>query len=190
MHSKISGSILEDKDVVKKTPIILPCIFMFSAFFTFAGGAIEDRGRVNMQGSIIDSACSIAVESREQTIEMKVISLSDIARDGRGPNKDFSIHLIGCILNPNDHSGLKKFQMTFDGDADGDYFDVYGTASGVGIEIIDSFGNVASPGKTVQIAEQEITDNKINYVIRLMHNSDTLRAGEYFSSIRFKLDYF
>lgn len=53
--------------------------------------SLQGEGRVNMQGSIIDTACAIAVESREQTIDMGITPLSEIIRDGHGRTKNFPL---------------------------------------------------------------------------------------------------
>lgn len=41
-------------------------------------------GRVNMQGAVIETACAIDTESRDQTIDMSIAPLSQIIRDGKG----------------------------------------------------------------------------------------------------------
>lgn len=48
-----------------------------------------------MQGAIIATACAIAIESRDQSIDRDVVPLADIMRDGQGRRKSFlSIWLI------------------------------------------------------------------------------------------------
>lgn len=42
-----------------------------------------------MQGAIIDASCAIAVESRKKTVEMGVVPLIDIDREGCADNKSF-----------------------------------------------------------------------------------------------------
>ena len=45
-----------------------------------------------MQGAINDAACAIATESREQLIDIDIISVSDIARDGQGRNVPLALN--------------------------------------------------------------------------------------------------
>ncbi|MGJ3356003.1 type 1 fimbrial protein, partial [Providencia sp. Je.9.19] len=61
---------------------VFPCIFscLVAPFAVAANDA--GHGRVNMQGAIIDTACAIAVESRDQVIDMDVIPFADVLRDG------------------------------------------------------------------------------------------------------------
>lgn len=143
-----------------------------------------------MQGAIIDTACAIAVESREQTIDMETVPLADIVRDGQGRSKPFSIELVNCVLERPGKEDWKQFQVTFDGDAEGDLFGVYGEASGVALRIIDHAGNIASPGKALPLMDITPGDRQLNYTMKLVANNHALKSGEYFSSIRFKLDYF
>ncbi len=168
---------------------LLPLLFC-SAGPVIAG--VQGLGRVNMQGAIIDTACAIATESREQIIHMDNFPISDIARDGQGKAVPFSIELVNCVLERADKSlpNWKQFQITFDGQADGNMFGVSGDISGLALKIIDSEGHVASPG--VPLPARDITPGsyRLNYTMALISNRQPLRAGHYFSSVRFKMDYY
>lgn len=152
----------------------------------------QDWGRVNMQGAIIDTACAIAAGSREQTIDMDVVPVSDIIRDGQGKTRPFDIELINCI---QDHAEInmpdwRQFQVTFDGDGDGDLFGVHGEARGVGLKITDSQGNIATPGSPLPFGNIRPGRMLLNYSMTLVSNNQPLKAGDYFSAVRFKLDYY
>lgn len=172
-------------------------ILMFSLMFIMATHSVQAMqpvqgwGRVNMQGAIIDTACTITVDSRDQTIDMDVVPLADIIRDGHGRVQSFNIELVNCELKrAGELSDRKQFQITFDGDADGDFFDVRGAASGVAIQIMDKNGNIAIPGNPLPMENISLSDMQLRYAIKLIANNRALKVGEYFSSIRFKLDYF
>lgn len=145
-----------------------------------------------MQGAIIDTACAIAIESRDQTIDMEVVPLADIIRDGQGRSKPFSIELVNCTLERQDTKLLdwKQFQVTFDGDSEGELFGVRGEASGVALRITDENGNTATPGVPLRAQEFITSTMRLNYRLRLVANQHALKAGDYSSAIRFKLDYF
>lgn len=174
--------------------------FVFSFIFilahfplqVMAAASSQGWGRVNMQGAIIDTACAISIDSRDQTIDMEVVPLADIIRDGQGRSKPFSIELVNCTLERPDPTlpGWKQFQVTFDGDNEGELFGVRGDASGVALRITNESGNIATPG--VPLRAQDIIPGamQLNYHLRLVANQHTLKAGDYFSAIRFKLDYF
>lgn len=154
--------------------------------------APQGQGRVNMQGAIIDTACAIATESREQIIEMDVTPLSDIARDGEGKRVPFSIELVNCILErPNKAMpDWRQFQVTFDGQADGDMFGISGDISGVALKIIDSAGNTARPGVPLPLVEMLPGNYRLNYTMTVTSNQRQMKAGSYSSSVRFKMDYY
>jgi type 1 fimbria pilin len=170
--------------------VVFSCLFSLTSFSALAIGAIAGWGRVNMQGAIIDTACSIAVESRDQTIDMGTVPLADIIRDGQGHSKPFSIELVNCFFERQEKEGWKQFQVTFDGDAEGDLFGVYGDASGVSLQVIDHYGNIALPGKPLPLMDIILGGRQLNYTMKLVANNHVLKSGNYFSSIRFKLEYF
>lgn len=145
-----------------------------------------------MQGAIIDTACTIAIESRDQSIDMDVVPLADIMRDGQGRRKSFFIDLVDCELERQQGKKSRwiQFQVTFDGDAEGDLFGVRGEAAGIAVQITDELGNIALPGRPLPQEDISPGDLRLNYDIRLVANQHALKAGDYFSSIRFKLDYF
>lgn len=169
---------------------VFPCIFscLVAPFAVAANDA--GHGRVNMQGAIIDTACAIAVESRDQVIDMDVIPFADVLRDGHGRSKPFSIALVNCVLERPGKPDWRQFQVTFDGERDGDYFGVYGDARGVALRIMDEYGNHALPGKALPLRDVILGNKMLHYTLTLMPNQRALKAGAYFSTIRFKLDYF
>jgi type 1 fimbria pilin len=171
-----------------------PCILtlLLSVSSALAAHQTQGWGRVNMQGAIIDTACAISAGSREQVIDMETVPVADIIRDGQGINKPFSIELINCVLTrPNNKfPDWKNFQVTFDGEADGELFGVRGEAKGVALQIADGQGNIATPGKPFPFGDVLLGTTQLNYVMRLVSNNQSLRAGDYYSAVRFKLDYY
>lgn len=171
--------------------------FLFVGIALFFSGntraAQGARGRVNMQGSIIDTACAIDMGSLYQSIEMPPLPIAQLLRDGEGPKVPFSIHLVNCTLQ-HYNPGLPDwyaFQVTFDGSAThSGLFGVQGQARGVGLQIVDEFGEVAEPGNPMNMRTLVPGSTDMKYTLRLAGNHEHLRAGNYSSIIRFKLDYF
>lgn len=176
--------------MVNKRSIVFSCIFSTALFSAQAVSSIRDWGRVNMQGAIIDAACTIAVSSREQTVDMGVIALSDIVRDGQNYSKPFYIELVNCLLHRVKKNQRAPFQITFDGDKEGNLFSVHGEASGIDLQIIDRQGNIVLPGKALPFVDITPGNARLNYTMKLVKNNNKLIAGNYFSLIRFRLDYF
>ncbi|HAT3683684.1 TPA: fimbrial protein [Serratia marcescens] len=154
--------------------------------------AVQGQGRVNMQGAITEAACAIATESREQIINMETLPLSDIYRDGKGRTVPFSIELINCILERADKTlpDWKQFQVTFDGYAEGEMFGIEGGVSGVGLVITDAGGNRAMPGKPLPPGDLRQGNYRLDYAMTVTANNQPLKTGHYFSSVRFKMDYY
>ncbi|QGH61593.1 fimbrial protein [Serratia proteamaculans] len=153
----------------------------------------QGNGSVNMQGSIIDTPCAIDVPSRDQTIDMLSLPLGQIIRDGHGPTRPFSIHLVNCALTPMlpNRPDWSYFRVTFDGPTThDDLFNLNGEARGVGLQIADSAGAIAIPGKQMPANDLQIGSMRLDYTLRLVGNHQTLRAGTYQTTLRFKLDYF
>jgi len=171
-----------------------PCILTLLLSIGSAQAAYQTHnwGRVNMQGTIIDTACAIAAGSREQAIDMERVPVKDIILDGQGITKPFSIELINCVLTrPNNTlPDWNHFQVTFDGETDGELFSVQGKAKGIALQISDRRGNIATPGKPLPLGGISSGSMQLNYSLRLVSNNQSLLAGDYFSAIRFKLDYY
>ena len=152
----------------------------------------QGEGRVNMQGAIIDTACAIATESREQAVEMDIVPISEITRGGQGRSVPFSIELINCVLERADKNlpDWKQFRITFDGHVDGEMFGISGNASGIALKITDADGNIAKPGKSLPPVSILPGSYRLNYAMTLISNQRPLKTGDYFSAVRFKMDYY
>jgi type 1 fimbria pilin len=175
---------------VNKTVIAL-AIFIASGISSVPGEASQGSGRVNVGGTIIETACDIALDSREQIIFMDTVPISQIERDGSGISKEFSILLINCTTEKiNSSSEWQGFMVTFDGEADNNNFAVNGSASGVALQITDAGGNIAYPGQSLPPGNIVPGDMKLDYKMNLIGNHKNIESGEYFAAIRFKLDYF
>ncbi|MGP2687690.1 fimbrial protein [Serratia nevei] len=123
---------------------------------------------------------------------MKNTALADIKRGGGGKRVPFSIELVNCVLERADKKlpDWKQFQITFDGRADGEAFGINGDISGVALRITDSAGNIARPGMPMPPMEIIPGNYRINFTLALIANNRPLKAGSYFSSVRFKMDYY
>ncbi|NHB98160.1 fimbrial protein [Photorhabdus stackebrandtii] len=175
--------------------VVVPCLLMLSCIAVSAAATAprgtQGHGRVSMQGAIIDSACAIDAGSRDQTIELATAPVSQMVHDGQGPMSPFSIHLINCVLTSATlgKSDWHRFQMTFDGMPDGNNFRLYGVARGVALQITDIYGNQAYPGTPLPVGDLQEGHMTLSYAMRLVGNHQLLQAGQYRTTVRFKLDY-
>lgn len=170
---------------------LIPLVFL--AMNSSVSIAAEGHGNVRLEGSIIDTPCAIASESIDQSINLSVLPVSTIVSEGVGPTKPFTITLMNCSLESSQINGSdwSKFSITFEGNTTSNsLFSVSGEASGFGIQIEDSAGNVAIPGQALPAST--IVPNKmdLDFNLRLVSNQNPVRAGHYQSAIRFKMDYY
>lgn len=172
--------------------VVFSCMLIALPVTAIAGSSVRNMVFINMEGSIIDAACTIAVESRDQTVNMGVVPLNDIIRDGHGQGQSFTVKLLDCELERPGLSFLNKksFRITFDGDAEGDLFSVQGMASGIALRIHDALGNIVKPGQPLLLLHDFSQSMNLNYTSTLVANNQIFKTGEYFSAVRFTLDYF
>ena len=191
MDSCLQGIIsmaLIGKNVV--APSLLVAIF--TAQTMPATASVIGWGRVNMEGAIVNAACALEAASRDQTIDMKILPVEQITRDGHGLTRPFTLKLVNCGLagENSTNTGRQHLRMIFDGNAEGKNFGVIGDARGVALRIVDSIGTDIYPGVPMSIENTLTKDYRLNYSMQLVANSQVLRAGDYRSAIRFKLDYY
>ncbi|MDH1321541.1 type 1 fimbrial protein [Enterobacter bugandensis] len=170
--------------------IILLCLLLLPATTWSAGELV---GHVRMQGSIIETPCAIALNSIDQSIDMSVLPIEKIMRDGGGPTRPFKIRMVGCNFAPvRAHQQERSaFYITFDGTATNNgLFAVHGQGRGVGLQIANEDGYMAAPGQPIPVGKLLPGNDVLNYTLRLVANRSPLRAGPYRATIRLKLDYY
>lgn len=153
------------------------------------------HGTVQMHGEILDTACSVDTASRDQTVDMPAQPVSDLISHKASLERPFSIRLTNCVLariSPNSKplDDWSKFQVTFDGNHDNNAFGVEGDGKGVALQIRDDVGNVAIPGEPLPAGTLMPGSMQLNYSLRLIGDGETLQAGTYHTTIRYKLDYY
>jgi len=165
---------------------------LLSACTSSLAATSQGWGKVSMTGEIVDTACAIDTESRDQTIDMGVIPTSEIRQLGKAPSKPFSIKLIDCRWEryPSSKGEWQSFTVTFDGPADGDFFTVDGDARGVQLAMRDEYGSQIIAGKELPKRDIVPGDMTLNYELQLVTNNQSLRAGTYHTLLRFKVDYY
>ncbi|MED7793088.1 fimbrial protein [Klebsiella aerogenes] len=174
------------------SPIAIAPLLMLS-FLANAGE--QGHGTVRMNGEILDAACNVDTESRDQTINMLTQPVSEIISEQYGLDRPFTIRLVNCVLKRHSSNALpvndwQYFQITFDGIHEGNAFGVEGGAKGVSLQIRDVNGHIAVPGQALPSEDIEPGSMKLNYNLRLIGNGSEIQPGSYHSTIRYKLDYY
>ncbi|WDZ51808.1 fimbrial protein [Acinetobacter vivianii] len=159
---------------------------------TLQAGLGSISGHVALGGEVVESACAISPEHLEQHIMLNNISPDRLVRGDGGELHPFSIDLINCNpqrQNPAHESWL-GFQITFEGRADGNNFELQGESQGLALEIQDDRGFIARPGIAMPSHPVPVGERKLNYNLRLIGNQKLMKAGRHFAVLKYKLDYY
>lgn len=183
---------------MRSTHNVSPCmaqILLMLSVLTVSSGVqsseIIGRGALSMAGSILESPCDIEVGDRDQSLVMDVFPISQLAMTGRGPERDFSIRLVGCYVGlESSNSPWRRFAVTFDGQQEREYFGVIGSAQGLALVIRDVRGATAIPGRPLPERVMAPGEKQLDYTVAVVASQQPLRAGNYRSVIRFKMDYY
>ncbi|MGC0850361.1 fimbrial protein [Pantoea agglomerans] len=167
--------------------------FLLSGFCLPLFAAQQGGGAVIIKGEVFYTPCAIDLDSRDQTIDMGVTPLSEIATKGYGPTRTFTVRLINCLMLPKPGQSQydsEYYQITFEPMTGTDRFSIQGDAEGIELAIHDTDGNHAQPGIPFPAKEVTTGSMSLNYALQLVSNGQTLKAGDYQSLIRFRMDYY
>ena len=175
-------------NAISISTVLLLSQLVFSPYVQAESSSIW--GRVNMNGSIVNSACAIDTGSFEQTVDMGILPAGSIRQEGQGPVRPFSIALIGCTLTPYAGDIWQSFSVTFDGAANGDFFSLSGEARGIALSLQDVQGTPIYPGQSTPKQAIIAGNSVLHYRLRLVSDNNPLRPGEYQTTLRFKIQYY
>jgi type 1 fimbria pilin len=148
-------------------------------------------GRVNMEGTILSSACDIDTGDGYQTVDMGTETRGRMVRMNEGDPHPFSIALTHCSLADADNPlPWQLIRITFDGEKSDGLFQVSGVASGVALEVTDVNGNIIRPGETMPYKKLTANDIRFDYQIKLKTTMRELMVGDYQAILRYRVEYF
>ncbi|EJD3338583.1 type 1 fimbrial protein [Salmonella enterica] len=168
-------------------------IWLLLLFFLFSQQASSDtdvdKGSVTMQGEIVVTACTISMESRDQSVFLGYQSESRV-RHGQGIAHTFHIDLTGCspsVIKNGDI--LNDIEIKFDGENDGQYFSLKGDVEGVEAELKEADGTVVVPDEYLPDIPVMAGKMSLNFNIRLIPIAQRIRTGLFFTTVRFYINY-
>lgn len=126
--------------------------------------ANEGRGKVTFTGSIIDSPCSIAPESIDQTVDLGLVSSETLKDGGQSTPKNFNIKLEDCSFGTPD--AKNKLAVTFTGMesvAGNGLLAISGSAKGASVAITDGSGEVIKLGQATKEQALQDGNNSLNF---------------------------
>ncbi|WP_337263550.1 MULTISPECIES: fimbrial protein [unclassified Serratia (in: enterobacteria)] len=158
----------------------------------------QGYGRVHLGGEIVETPCSIASDSLDQTIDFGLMSMVDAAPGSQpllvSSRRDFQIKLVNCVLASQVKPGFtyRTMNVIFDGAADDEepeLLAITGDAKGVAIELLTDVGDRLALGNST--ADYLLVDdhNVLNFSAQLKLHPDSAHAGEFSSLVKFTLSY-
>lgn len=185
---------------MKKTTVASTMMMLVLSASVFAGEAgtpapsapaEQGHGVIKFVGAIIDSPCSIAPESLDQTIQMGQIANSMLEHQGEGPLRPFEIHLEGCSLDT-----AKTASITFNGIADDSekkHLSINGFAKGAAIAMVSQQDGsevvLGTPTKALSLVDG---DNQLKFGAKLvsnLKNGEKATPGEFTATSDFIMTY-
>lgn len=150
------------------------------------------KGRVQLAGSIVDSACSIRVGNDSQAISFNPVALKGLISGDSSSQQVLKIYISDCITpDARINTDLsQRFKLTFEGEREGKHFGVQGGARGIALQIKDEKGKLISPSMSLE-HNRLTTDNlMLNYSLTLVGSGHALEAGDYHATIKLYIQHF
>lgn len=152
----------------------------------------QQKGRVQLAGSIVDAGCAMRVGNEGQTVTFRPVALHGFVRGETSFQQPLNIYLSDCGTS-NTSSGAKAsraMELTFEGDSDGKNFSVKGVSQGVALQIKDARGKLITPGMLLEDSSRAADFMALNYFLELVGTGSTLQAGNYHATIKLSIQHF
>lgn len=155
-----------------------------------AASASAGAGQINFEGEILDSACSLAASSLDQTISLGQTAKS-VLTGTLAPRTAFQIELVGCSL-----TGLtdKTVTATFTGGEAANVTGALGisgpSAESVGIMLVDGSGTPITLGTATKTQVLTADNHTLNFSAYLKaHATKAVIPGTFTAVTNFSLEY-
>lgn len=138
-------------------------------------------GKVTFTGSITNSPCDIAPGDDDLTVKFGQISYRHLKSDhavDSADAKSFTIHLQNCAFDPNTGENkatkpnlMSMVNVTFTGAASSDNktFNNSGSATGVGLQLLDSTHAAITSGTATKDNQLQSGDNQLTFFAQLVN---------------------
>ena len=109
------------------------------------------------------------------------------------PEKKFRLRLSNCELAGTGKRiyTASRVRVTFDGlrGETPDKFSLLGEAEGINLQILDNQGYPARVGKVMPPLLLNGNEDELKYILRIVRNGYPLKAGNYYTILRFIVNY-
>lgn len=165
--------------MMKLTQAILFSFFYFSQ-------VVWANGTLKVKGEILESACAIAPDNAFQTVDLGVIPVKNIERNGISKPYPFRFRLINCVLTDSRGNENKSIEVTF---TELDRANEAMKGSGVSIMVKDEYGHWIKSGIPLVDIPIQAGTSVLNYTLYLVGNGRELRAGNYLATMNILINY-
>jgi len=150
------------------------------------------KGRVQLTGSIVDSACTIRMGNDSQSIAFNPLALNSLVSGNTAAQQSLNIHISDCLTSttPQDIAPSQRFRLSFDGQPDGKNFAIQGAAKGIALRIEDEHGKLISPGVSIEHHTGTADSLLLNYSLTLVGSGQALETGDYHATIKLSIQHF
>ena len=180
--------------MIRKSAILLIPLFLFVKPVCAAEplDSQQLRGGVQVAGSIVDTGCAMRVGSEGQTVIFQPAALHGLVRGDASFQQPLNIYLSDCgtVNSGSSTRTSRALELTFEGEGNGRYFGVQGTAQGVALQIKDARGKLITPGMLLEDGSRIADSLALNYFLELVGTGNTLQAGNYHATIKLSIQHF
>lgn len=175
---------------MNKSKIFFSSLIITSSIFNLAHAQFNyHQGQLNMYGEILESACTIDINSLDQTIDMGSITLDSIKNINEESSKEFEIKLISCRWGNETESNLTSIDISFTGLYENDSFLIEGDAKGIRLGLESSSGKKIHPNQVI-VFEHEFSKEVLSkYHFKLLPDGGPLIPGSFNSIVYFNISY-
>ncbi|WP_336768932.1 fimbrial protein [Pantoea endophytica] len=167
---------------------------------------ISQLARVNFTGALMSSACSLAVDSQEQTVDLGSVSGNKFRHRGdRSQNVNFSLHFKDCLAGAHEYPpdagittknywsrGERSVALSLVGtpdDFNNDLLRING-ARGVGLRLTDAKSRDMSLNYGSKTFFLSPGDNTLNFNVSVEATQDYVQAGYIDAIVNVNVYYF
>lgn len=172
--------------------LVMLCALGQPACATEPSTSNAPKGRVQLTGSIVDSACTLSMSSDSQTVTFKPTALNGLIHGNNASQQSLKLYIGDCLASTAQRNSdpSKRFKLTFEGDGEGQYFSMQGSAHGVALQIKDKEGKSVSPGMLLEhnFASSDLL--MLSYSLTLVGTGHALEAGDYHATIKLSIQHF
>lgn len=152
--------------------------------------ALNTRGGVvEMSGQIVESACTIAADDFYQNITFGEHAVQSLLE--KNQRYSVTLRLQNCRSSERDATEQPVMLIAMTGETVGESNDIFattGTGSGVGIQFFQDSHSPYRAGEYMPAALNSSGD-ALDLSLRLVHDGEPIRYGDYHSSLKFTIDY-